>query len=226
MKAFLLLLTFSFLYSTQVLSQAAKIEHDARVEMAEAAVSALKSGGLIVRLPTNAKKIAGMQEVLSRDELSPNNRGRLQERLDETIAHTRTHNLLLIQLLSEQYQLGPLYFIPDTAYTLLQAKNSHGFFYNEQLELDPEIIQPSGDILIMRIGFTDASETARAEAFILSNSSQEDLIAPFPGAVTFDNVGFLFNKMLAPEIAERRRLEGAVKRLVRKLTLAMNREKW
>jgi hypothetical protein len=94
------------------------------------------------------------------------------------------------------------------------------------LELDPSITQPNGDVLLMRIGYTDGHETARAEAFILSNIAMEDLVAPFPGAVTFDNLGLMFNRMLAPEMAERKRIEGAVKRLVKKLTIAVNREKW
>jgi hypothetical protein len=226
MKALLLLLSCSFFCQIAGLSQTEKLDYDDRAEMAQAAVNALRSGGLVVRLPTNAKKIAAMEAVLSEDELQPNNRGRLEQRLAQTIAETRMRNLLLISNLREQYQLGPLYFIPDTAYTLLQETADRVFFYNDQLELDPSIVQPNGDVLIMRLGYTDASETARAEAFILSNSALEDLVAPFPGAVTFDNLGFMFNKMLAPEIAERRRIEGAVKRLVKKLTIAVNREKW
>lgn len=226
MKALILLLCCSFMVPFFAFSQTERLDNDTRAEMAEAAVNALKSGGLVVRLPTNAKKIGGMEEVLNRGDLSPQNKARLRERLNSTISETQRNNLMLIQALREQYKLGPLYFIPDTAYSLLQQEVNTGFFYNDQLELDPNIIQPNGDLLIMRIGYTDASKSARAEAFILSNIAMEDLVAPFPGAITFDNLGLMFNKMLAPEIAERKRIEGAVRRLVKKLTIAANKEKW
>lgn len=226
MKALYLLFSCFFLFLLPIRAQEEAMDHDAKVDMAEAAVNALKTGGLIVRLPTNARKIAGMQEVLARNEITPANYRRLEERITETMIETREQGLTLIRLMREEYEIGPLYFIPDTAYTLIQNEDSAGFFYNDKLELDPSITKPQGDVLLMRIGYADESSAVRAEGFILSNSSLDDLRLPFPGVIAFGNLSLLVNSTLAPAIAERRKLEAAVKRLVRKLGRAVVREKW
>ena len=57
---------------------------------------------------------------------------------------------------------------------------------------------------------------------MLTDREQLPLPAPFPNAITFNNLGYAFNKTLAPDMADRRRLEGMIQRLRSKLASAMN----
>ena len=183
-------------------------------------VDVVQTGGIVVRLATNARKIEGMQDVLDNGQLSAPNQHRLEERIKETIEETREQQELTVRLMRENYDLGPVYFIHDSTLVLLQGDAPFGYFLGDNLEIDPNIDRPE-DFIIARIGYTDASTTARAEAMILTDRELQPLPSPFPNAITFNNLGYTFNKLLAPDIAERRRLEGMIQRLQNKLKTAI-----
>lgn len=184
-------------------------------------VEVLQKGGIIVRLATNARKIAGMQEVLDEGELTSLNRSRLKARMETTIEETRQKQELIVSLMREIYDIGPVYFIFDTTLVLLQGEQTSGYFLNDDLQIDPTINRPN-DFVIARIGYTDAATTSRAEAMMLTDREQQALPAPFPNAITFNNLGYALNKLLAPDIAERKRMEGMIERLRNKLNVAIN----
>ena len=180
----------------------------------------VRSGGIVVRLATNARKIEGMQEVLDNGRLSMPNQYRLEERLKETIEETRYQQELIVRLMRETYDLGPVYFIYDSTLVLLQSGPESGYFLGDDLEVDPTISRPE-DFIVARIGYTDAATTSRAEAMMLTDRELQPLPSPFPNAITFNNLGYTFNKLLAPDIAERKRMEGMIERLRNKLLSAM-----
>lgn len=184
-------------------------------------VDVVQEGGIVVRLTTNARKIAGMQEVLDEGELTSLNRSRLKARMETTIEETRAQQELIVSLMRDVYDLGPVYFIFDTTLVLLQGEQTSGYFLNDDLEVDPSITRPS-DFVIARIGYTDAATTSRAEAMMLTDREQQALPAPFPNAITFNNLGYALNRLLAPDIAERKRMEGMIERLRNKLNVAIN----
>jgi hypothetical protein len=209
LTGFLLLLSIHFAFG--------QMTRDEREESARQAVLTLQEGGLVVRLNTKARKIAALEERLADPELEGSQRRRIEDMLTTTRKETAYQNQLIILYMQEKYQLGPLYFLPDTALSILQTSNSQGVFVNAQQELDPSIAPPQGDFLIMRIGYSDPSNTSRAQGFILMDSAQEVIPPPFPAVVTFNNAGFAINSLLAPEMAEQRRIQTAVERLVKKL---------
>lgn len=184
-------------------------------------VDVVQQGGIVIRLTTNARKIEGMREVLDEGDLTSLNRSRLKARMDETIAETKDQQELIVSLMRDVYDLGPVYFIYDTTLVLLQGEQDSGYFLNDQLEVDPSITRPD-DFIIARIGYTDAATTSRAEAMMLTDRELQPLPAPFPNAITFNNLGYALNKLLAPDIAERKRMEGMIERLRNKLNVAIN----
>ncbi|RMF03125.1 MAG: hypothetical protein D6772_02570 [Bacteroidetes bacterium] len=188
-----------------------------RVARTEQAIQALQSGGLIVRLSTQVRKIAALEERLADPRLSVSQRERITKMRSATQTESEAINRLLVRMMREKYHLSELYFLPDTAFSMLGEANSQTVFLNDDLELDPTIGPPQGDFLIMHIGYSDPSNTARAEGFILMDSALEPIPAPFPSVIAFNNMGFAINSLLAPELAERRKIERAVERLVKKL---------
>lgn len=197
-------------------AQDRQAEKAAQEALAEKVAAILKIDGLIVEVPTNARKITAMKEVLAKGDLTAQNQNRLEDRLATIITETRKQAELLVNIFTANYEIGPLYFMPDTALIQLKEEVSTGYFYDQDLNIDPSITLPD-DFVLLRIGYVDAATGSGAEAMILTNSDLVPLQPPFPDAITFNNVGYLFNKMLAPDMAERKRLETAVNALVRKL---------
>lgn len=216
-KLFLLLLLCPLLLQAQD-RKAAKAEER---RQAREVVDVIREGGIVIRLTTNARKIERMQELLDNGSLTSLNRQRLEARIKTTIEETQAEQEMMVELMRQEYDLGPVYFIHDTTLVLLNSGALSGYFLNNDLEVDPEITRPE-DFLIGQVGYTDAATTARAEALMLTDREQLPLPAPFPNAITFNNLGYAFNKTLAPDMADRRRLEGMIQRLRSKLASAMN----
>ena len=173
--------------------QAEKATQEAR---AEKVAFTLQMDGLIVELPTNARKIAAMQEVLAKGDLTAQNKSRLEARLTTTIAETRQQAELIVSIFIVAYDIGPLYFIPDTAFVQLKEEVITGYFYDQTLNIDPSITLPD-DFVLLRLGYVDAATGSGAEAMMLTNSDLAPLQPPFPDAITFNNVGYLFNKLIS-----------------------------
>ncbi len=201
-------------------AQDRQAEQAAREAQAKQVAFTLKVDGLIIQIPTNARKIAAMKEVLETGDLTAQNRSRLKARLETTIEETEEQAALIVNIFTAAYDLGPLYFMPDTALVQLKEEIDAGYFYGQDLNIDPSIRLPD-DFVLLRMGYADVATGSGAEAMILTNSDLAPLQPPFPDAITFNNVGYLFNKMLAPGIAERKRLETAVNTLVRKLRVGI-----
>lgn len=219
MKYFLTL-TLMLAVVGMAFAQDRQAEKAAQEALAEKVAFILQMDGLIVELPTNARKIAAMQEVLAKGDLTAQNFSRLEARLAETIAETQEQAALIVNIFSTTYNIGPLYFIPDTAFVQLKEEVVTGYFYDQELNIDPNITLPD-DFVLLRIGYADVATGSGAEAMILTDSNLAPLQPPFPDAITFNNVGYLFNKLLAPDIAERKRLEAAVNSLTRKFRWAI-----
>jgi hypothetical protein len=203
-----------------VFSQDRQAEKAAQEALAEQVAFTLKMDGLIVEIPTNSRKIAAMKEVLETGDLTAQNRSRLKARLATTIEETEDQAALLVKIFGAIYDLGPLYFMPDTALAILQKEQTSGYFYDTALNIDPSITLPD-DFVLLRMGYADAATGSGADAMLLTSGDLVPLSPPFPDAITFNNVGYLFNKLLAPDIAERKRLEAAVNSLMRKLSAAI-----
>ena len=195
--------------------QRSEVENTAR-----ATLEILRYDGLIVRVPTNTRKINAMRAFLDTSALSTPNRSRLEERLETTIKETEAEAQALVQALRNQYTIGPLYFVPDTVFSLLQRTEGQGFFLNDERQIDPSIVRPI-NFVTLTLGNTDLATGSGAEAFLLQDRDLKPLLPPLPDAITLNNLGYLFNQILTPDIAQRKRIEGAVNRLVKRLRRLM-----
>lgn len=187
-------------------------------ERAAAAYESLAQGGMVVRLPTAAAKIAAMEGLLAEGNLSSSNEARLRERVAELKMETEKKNKLLMRLFHEYYSVGPVYFAPDTLMPQILEGRTARVLLNDSLALDPDIPFPASDFLILRIGLTRGDDQTRAEGFILSDSRMQPLEPPFPAATVFNNAWYAVNRLLAPDKAEEIRLRKSVERLQQRLS--------
>lgn len=166
---------------------------------------------LIVRLPSQFKKIAALQATLTDPELSAQSRSRLQAQLEQVKEERQARNLATVAAFQQYFSAMPIYFVYDTTHHPLQT-----VYLNEQLE--PTATGPIGkQIIQLRFGRPRADAGNQAESMVLADSQLQDLQRPFPKPVTMTGLDFGINKLLAPEIAFEKLIEKRVKKLNRKL---------
>jgi len=178
---------------------------------------ALKEGVLVVCLPSNHNKIKALTAILDKAQVHENEKKRAWEQLTATITETDSDNKIAIAAFRTEYRFSEVYFAYDTAVTQLRQGITDGFFLNDSLELAPDISLTGKSWFVLRMGYTDASQTSGAEAFILSDSNLNALPPPFPSTIRLDNLGYLINRALAPEIAARKRMTKAARKLQERL---------
>lgn len=214
-KTFSILLLLSF--SCAVFAQETEEPVGPRRQAYETA-QALKQGTLIVVLPSHSNKIKAMKAMLDNPSVGDKDKERIGKQLETTMTEGRLNNRITIGAFREFYRFSEVYFAYDTATTQLRNGITEDFFLNDSLEVDEQLSVPAGKAwFTLRTGYMDAADSSGAEAFILSDRDFKELPPPFPGAVRLDNVNFLINRTLAPEIAVRKRMGKAVKKLEERL---------
>ncbi|MDZ4682657.1 MAG: hypothetical protein SH848_20250 [Saprospiraceae bacterium] len=179
---------------------------------------ALKEGVLVVCLPSNNNKIKALSALLDNPQVNENEKKRIRKQLTTTESESRSDNLTTIVAFRQEYRFSEVYFTYDTAITQLRKGIPDGYFLNDALETDPGVSLTGKTWFVLRMGYTDATQNSGAEAFILSDSSLNELQPPFPAAVRLDNLSYLINRALAPEIAARKRMTKAARKLQEKLS--------
>ena len=185
--------------------------------------TALRSGGLIVRLPSQRNKIEAMRAFRDTAQLAELTKQRLTANIHQLEQETRENNLSLIRAFREYYELTPVQFLYDTAVGHLLAGRLQGHFVDDSLRAIPEKSVPEADFLSLRIGYTDPGDYSGAEALILGDARWKDVQPPFPTAVAFNNASFFLGQWLNPSTASHRRHQKAIDRLSKKLYAAMYR---
>ena len=163
-------------------------------------------------------KIKALSALLDNPQVGENEKKRIRMQLATTESESRSDNRTTIAAFRQEYRFSEVYFTYDTAITQLRQGIADGYFLNDTLETAPAAVSLAGKTwFVLRMGYTDATQSSGAEALILSDSSLNELAPPFPAAVRLDNLGYLINRALAPEIAARKRMTRAVKKLQEKL---------
>jgi len=181
------------------------------------AAKALKEGVLVVCLPSNNNKIKALSALLDNPQVGENEKKRIRIQLATTESESRSDNQTTIVAFRQEYRFSEVYFTYDTAITQLRKGITDGYFLNDTLETAPGVSLDGKTWFVLRMGYTDAAQSSGAEALILSDSNLSELAPPFPAAVRLDNLGYLINRALAPEIAARKRMTRAVRKLQEKL---------
>jgi hypothetical protein len=221
MRTYLLTIALLVVMGNSVYAQTSEDLKAEREEQARLTAITLIKEGLVVYVPTNTRKIAAIQDLIDNGDLTETNRNVLKERLSNTIVETKAQATYMQAAFKEYYDIGPVYFLPDTALVKLNQGERSGLVYNVNLEINPSITLPNNFVLV-RAGYLDPATTAGAEGLILTDSAEKPLVKPFPSAVTFNNLGYLFNRILAKEIADRKRWESVVKSLNQRFWRALD----
>lgn len=168
---------------------------------------------LIVRLPSQFRKIQAMENALVDPQLSSSARARLTGQLELVKQETEANNKAIVAAFREYFSTLPAYFIYDTTHNPLQT-----VFLDEQLNAGTN--EPDGQQIIqLRFGRPRADAGNQAESMVLTDSHLRDLQRPFPKPLMMTGLDFGINKLLAPEIAFEKLLEKRIRKLDRKLSL-------
>lgn len=181
------------------------------------AAKALKEGVLVVCLPSNHNKITAMSASLDNPRVGENEKKRIRKLLAETVSESHSDNKIAIAAFRQEYRFSAVYFAYDTAVSQLRQGITEGYFLNDSLEMDTRASLAGKSWFVLRMGYTDAAQTSGAESFVMSDSTFEAFKSPFPAAVRLDNLGYLINRALAPEIAARKRMTKAARKLQERL---------
>ncbi len=191
-----------------------------REEMESRAVQAIKDleeGVLVLRLPSNAKKIKAMQDMLSSD-ISQKDKDRIKKQVNSIKEQTRQENQAYAKAFAENFNFAPVYIIYDTSTTALLSGAAGEYLLNTDMEPVSSSKIAGKPILIARLGRTNRSNTSGAEAIILMDTNLDDLTNPFPYAARINSLGYAFNRLLIPdEEAFAKRLTKVVSKLDRNL---------
>jgi len=184
---------------------------------------ALRSGGLIVRLPSQRNKIEAMRAFRDTAQLNELSKQRLTTNISKLEQETRESNLSLMRAFRQYYELTPVQFLYDTAVSHLLAGRLSGHFIDDSLRAIQDKSVPQDGFLSLRIGYTDPGDYSGAEAMILGDARWQDVQPPFPTAIAFNNASFFVGQWLNPSTASHRRYQKAIERLSKKLYAAMYR---
>ncbi len=176
-------------------------------------IQTLKKGVLVVRLPAHQNKINALKKIIDNPKVSEKDKTKVREQLATTITEGRRDNRITQAAFRTNYRFSEVYFMYDTAVSQLKKGILTGHFLNDSLEIDPAITLKGRDWFTLRIGYLDATQQSGAEAMIITDNAFNDLTSPFPAVARLDNLSYLINKALAPDIAMQKRLWKAVKKL-------------
>ncbi len=145
------------------------------------AIRELKEGVLVVRLRTQANKMARLEELMAKE--SPGNimHKRLAYELEETRKDAAYENRLLVEAFRNNYRFSEVLFLPDSLAPMLKAQKQEGIFLNDSLQLDPGISLGGRSYLVAGMGNTDPSVSVLgSEALLMFDRSYDRMQAPFP----------------------------------------------
>jgi len=208
---------FALLFLFSIPAQAQAQQTDPK-ERGKAVLDDLRSGVLIVRLPSDHRKTTALQEALDNDDLSETNKNYLQRELEGTKIERKKLNEELMQAFAENYTFSDVLFMYDTAMSLLNDGRQRGYFLDSMLQVDERLSLENRPYAVLRWGNTDQSTSTGAESLVLMDAQGENLTPPFPHAFKINRIGYLFNKFFSPSVAEERNFEKIVQKIEKQWT--------
>lgn len=171
----------------------------------------LASAQLVVRLPSQEKKMAAMEASLSDPEISASTRQTLRTRLDRVRVETSEYHQAIVKAFRAYFDALPVRFVYDTTRNAREAA-----FVDDRME-DHDPPPLAGSIIQLRFGRPLADAGNRPESMVLTDENLQDLGPPFPKPLIMTGISYGINKLLAPGIALEKLLEKRVKKLDRQL---------
>ena len=176
-----------------------ELPEETRLAIVKSALQKLKnkSTTLVVRLPSNHKKMTELERLAKSKSLDPQKAKRMQEVLVTTRAMTPAFNVRLMTSFYENYDFSEILFMHDTASISLKNGATSGIFLNKRIQADPNIKLKTKDYLVLHIDYDGFPEAMNINDFDILDMQFKKLPRPFPqdartGVVL--NLGLLFNK--------------------------------
>ncbi|MEO1260130.1 MAG: hypothetical protein AAFZ15_15150 [Bacteroidota bacterium] len=166
-----------------------------RYEIGVNALDDLKDGILIMRLKTGSSKLKAMEKVVNSKNVSPSEKKRFSQKINESKKEIENENNWLRESLDSNYSFSQILYMPDTAVHLLKAGKQSGYFYNEQMEIDPDISINNRSYLLAFYGRTSRATKTGEEGIVVLDRNFKELIDPFPHYTGLTTVRKTFDKI-------------------------------
>lgn len=155
-------------------------------------IQRLQSQGLVVRVPTQSKKIKVLKEIIGSGS---KNASSAQKKLSQTIKEDSTRFSNIFTAMKDNYKVTKYVFVPDSLYRRFLDNASNVFLSEDMQLIDIQGINRK-DIFLM--SFTDKDQ------FILTNEDGYVFDAPLPykKSIFLNSIKRVFNlkKYLATQI--------------------------
>ncbi|TXB61662.1 hypothetical protein [Phaeodactylibacter luteus] len=144
------------------------------------AIRELKAGTLIVRLPSNRRKMEALRSELEKEEEGTVRHKWLAKELATTKEETDTFNLYMYRAFQEAYDFSAVQFTYDYFTPQLKTGDLAGALLNEQLQPDNRIAPPDGPYYLLRFGQTQKDYSDGIEAMVVMTPDLKNMAPPFP----------------------------------------------
>ena len=192
-------LIYSFLLLFVTINVFTQSERVIEKDRSKTAIQDLKIGALIVRLPSNHKKLAEMRKLVDSDKVGAKSKVRLQSLIKHTEEETRNDAEMFATVMSEKYDFSSYYLIWDYSLDSLQKGIKSGYFLSKDLIVDPNIKLEGEKYLTLRMGQT---KNMKLEAFRVTDQNLKDLDKPFPNYYRTNSLQYFFNTLFFNESAD------------------------
>lgn len=145
-----------------------------------AAIKDLRAGTLLVRLPSNQRKITALQDALENDDNSERRATWLQKELKATREGTSTFNNNMYRAFQEAYDFSEMLFTYDYFTPELKAGRFRGHLLNAGLQPDSSITLDKQPVFILSFGRTSKDYSDGVEAMVILGSGLKSPPPPFP----------------------------------------------
>lgn len=213
-------LTFAFLLTGAPLLNAqtdGPSKENPRRAAAVAAIRTLKEGVLLVRLPSNHRKMQELERLLDEPSLDERRRKQLRTRLESLREDTRSFARTLRDAFLERYDFSDVLFLYDTVSWQTVQRHPAGYFLDSNLQPDPTLARPHDRYLFARMGHTNPEGGQGIEALVISDAQLKDLQSPFPYYSMVNTLGAVFDTVLGSPKARRKHTFKMVARLNKQL---------
>ncbi|GEM_PF-5496121 len=173
----------------------------------------LKEGLLVVVLPTQHKKIAELERLLSSPELSDRSRHRLSRILRDTRQEVATLQSALQSAFRDAYRFSQVAFVTDDEWRSrpLEALSLR------DIKGAAVPLPTNGAVYFAALGRTDAQAGSSMEAMIIHDSAKQRLQRPFPYYARRYPPAAILDALLGVPDATHRHTQKMVARMNRKL---------
>ena len=176
-----------------------ELPEETRLAIVKSALQKLKDKNttLIIRLPSNHKKMTELERLAKSKELDPQKAKRMQEVLVTTRAMTPAFNVRLMTSFYENYDFSGILFMHDTASISLKNGATSGIFLDKRVQPDANIKLKTDDYLVLHIDYDGFPEAMNINDFDVLDMQLKKLPRPFPQDArtgVFLNLGLLFEK--------------------------------